>query len=497
MPEYAGNSLIHSRGQVSAQSIQAWFVAKGPAAAKYVGLPYKPAPSEIGAAMVQICQDAEAASGRPLNHDLLAAQIAKESAYWQSRIVRDKNNPGGYGAENDDPYNKAVAFASAYAGIKTTAAHLLTYTMGDANPWRSTDTRAGDVKSAHPDAYGRCVTLHDLNGRWAVPGPTYGEGIANLANELVAFDNAQPATPGGTMPRIIVAAGHENIRNITADRIGQTSANNLRGSTGALGREAEWTAPWRDALVTRLRALGIDAIGTDSIYHASVYGTKADLVLCGHCDGVSHPAGQPARPQWCMAAAVLSGNSLDSADAIAQSFVDKWYAMYPKAANYASNGPVTDDMRWYYGGWYRTTDSPMVLIEHGILGDNGQWRNDLVTPEEAAHYDADVVAAWLGMAAYQDTPDVREFSETGKHIGHGFLRYWEENNGIVNDGLPLTEEIQEGGITVQYLERSRYEYQPGIANNKWGVVKGRVAAELLEARAEIDRLKAELAKQGS
>jgi hypothetical protein len=45
------------------------------------------------------------------------------------------------------------------------------------------------------------------------------------------------------MLRVIVSAGHENIHQTTAEKIGTDSAHSLKWSTGALGKEAQWTSP--------------------------------------------------------------------------------------------------------------------------------------------------------------------------------------------------------------------------------------------------------------
>jgi hypothetical protein len=59
-------------------------------------------------------------------------------------------------------------------------------------------------------------------------------------------------------------------------------------------------------------------------------------------------------------------------------------------------------------------------------------------------------------------PDPKEllaFEQTGKAIGGGFRRYWQEKGGLEIFGLPISDEMREGGLTVQYFERARFEYQ--------------------------------------
>ncbi|MCC6628401.1 MAG: hypothetical protein IT340_13505 [Chloroflexi bacterium] len=69
-----------------------------------------------------------------------------------------------------------------------------------------------------------------------------------------------------------------------------------------------------------------------------------------------------------------------------------------------------------------------------------------------------------GMRAWLFTvPDPREllaFEQTGKAIGGGFRRFWQEKGGLEIFGLPISDEVREGNATVQYFERARFEYQP-------------------------------------
>jgi N-acetyl-anhydromuramyl-L-alanine amidase AmpD len=78
----------------------------------------------------------------------------------------------------------------------------------------------------------------------------------------------------------------------------------------------------------------------------------------------------------------------------------------------------------------------------------------------------------------------------GVHLGGGFRRFWEERGGLPIFGWPITEEFRENGVTVQYFERARMEHRPDIGRAEdYHVVLGRVGAELLELRDELERLK--------
>jgi murein DD-endopeptidase MepM/ murein hydrolase activator NlpD len=61
------------------------------------------------------------------------------------------------------------------------------------------------------------------------------------------------------------------------------------------------------------------------------------------------------------------------------------------------------------------------------------------------------------------------FPETGHTISNGFLYYWKTNGGIAQFGFPLSEEMGEKGLTVQYFERARFEYYPGLEGTGYAV----------------------------
>ena len=186
---YTAMSPILGRGVTTPEAIDRWFAERGPSAAHMYApdKTYKPAPAGLGAMIVAACRW-WAASGYVVNHDLVAGDIAHEAAFWQSKISRDKRNPSGLGAENDDStgtaYDKAITFATPWEGILATVAHMLTYAVG-AGPWQGNDPRYAAVAEAK--WLGIAPTLDGLNGRWAWPGTTYGQSVASAATTLLEF----------------------------------------------------------------------------------------------------------------------------------------------------------------------------------------------------------------------------------------------------------------------------------------------------------------------
>ncbi|MHB8647850.1 MAG: hypothetical protein ACYDAR_18875, partial [Thermomicrobiales bacterium] len=61
--------------------------------------------------------------------------------------------------------------------------------------------------------------------------------------------------------------------------------------------------------------------------------------------------------------------------------------------------------------------------------------------------------------------DLRYFPETGYVVGYAFLTFWNANGGATIFGFPLTNEGVDPAsqLTVQYFERSRFEYHPEAA----------------------------------
>lgn len=175
---YTGASPVLGRGTATAGQIDRWFAQRGPAyAPQYAPDGQYLAPPPLGASIVAISRTLG------VNADLVAAQILHETAAWQSRYARERNNPGGLGAINSNP-DLAITFASPAAGIRAHISHLCTYVRGE-GAWTADDPRY----SATPVAWrGSVTTLSELDGKWAYPGVGYGAGIARLANDLLTTE---------------------------------------------------------------------------------------------------------------------------------------------------------------------------------------------------------------------------------------------------------------------------------------------------------------------
>lgn len=460
---YFSTTSIVGKGVANADAIDRWFAKRGP---EYKGYApdnaYKPAPA-IGAFIVGFSDMAG------INSDLVAAQCLHESAAWQSAIARDKNNPAGIGAENDDStgtaYDKAITFLTPDLGIRAQVAHLCDYAVGKGD-WTQYDPRA----SAMPKAwFGIAKSLNGLDGRWAFPGIGYGASVAALANDLVAFAQQTGGTMAGDDPRF----------DWTPDT---TEFGYGQGTHGRNGQPV-------DLLILHITA------GTDS----------QSWLLGGHGSSTHYLTRQDGSPR-------------------AQHVAEADAAWTPGSRAYALRSINVEVEMLHTTDW---TDAIMrevartiapIMQRHGIpavyLGrDNGPGKRGMIghrdVPNPLPTSDANYCGPWGGSSCHTDPsptfdwpkfvglvkaelaggvvipPDpnaARWFPETGHSLGGGFKAFWDANGGLPIFGFPLTEERTEDGLTVQYFERAIFEYHPGNSAPN-DIQLRRLGAEALERQA--------------
>src|SRR5579875_299650 len=85
------------------------------------------------------------------------------------------------------------------------------------------------------------------------------------------------------------------------------------------------------------------------------------------------------------------------------------------------------------------------------------WTND-------TDIEAEAIQSFLPSAQQPNpgktSPNWTFYPQTGHYLSYGFRDFWQTNGGLPIFGYPLTEEFDQGGLTVQYLERQRFEYHP-------------------------------------
>ncbi len=143
--------------------------------------------------------------------------------------------------------------------------------------------------------------------------------------------------------------------------------------------------------------------------------------------------------------------------------------------------PVLD---WPVGGFYDVRSEGMQFAARLVYA--ARW--DTTAPPDAVHVarlaDRDLIARTgaSGMPSFTPTPTATPvptpppvpdpkgvsytFPQTGKTVRGLFLEYWREHGGVMRQGYPISEEMQERSeidgkvYRVQYFERAVFEYHP-------------------------------------
>jgi hypothetical protein len=97
----------------------------------------------------------------------------------------------------------------------------------------------------------------------------------------------------------------------------------------------------------------------------------------------------------------------------------------------------------------------------------------------------------------EDGPERRYFPETGHTLAAGFKRYWDTHDGLRLLGFPISEEMDEGGRTVQYFERGRLELDPTNDDPGARIGPGQLGRDVLTARGWLPSGRPERSRPGS
>lgn len=78
------------------------------------------------------------------------------------------------------------------------------------------------------------------------------------------------------------------------------------------------------------------------------------------------------------------------------------------------------------------------------------------------------------------------FSQTGHTLAGQFLTYWRQHGGLSIFGYPISEPLEQQGLTVQYFERARFELHPEFKGTPNEVELERLGAALTQDRTQDD-----------
>ena len=91
-------------------------------------------------------------------------------------------------------------------------------------------------------------------------------------------------------------------------------------------------------------------------------------------------------------------------------------------------------------------------------------------------------------AANDDSAACQTFPENGFRVCFTLLKFFLENGGVEQFGIPISNAESHNGLTVQYFEQARLEWHPELPDGK-RVVVGDLGAEYFSARGEDQSLK--------
>ncbi len=85
-------------------------------------------------------------------------------------------------------------------------------------------------------------------------------------------------------------------------------------------------------------------------------------------------------------------------------------------------------------------------------------------------------------ARFRAGPEIEYFPQTRHVVQAGFLKYWRANGGLYTFGYPVSDELREGDLTVQWFQRTRFEYRPEYAGTANEVQQSQLGRQVLRER---------------
>ncbi|MBP1764259.1 MAG: mannosyl-glycoprotein endo-beta-N-acetylglucosaminidase [Firmicutes bacterium] len=118
--------------------------------------------------------------------DVAFAQSLHETGFFRygGDVLPSQNNYAGLGAIGNS--KKGLWFPDARTGVRAQFQHLKAYASVFPPCTPIVDPRYGLVKNSA--AFGKAKTWEALNGKWAVPGKTYGQMILAIHQRIIAIN---------------------------------------------------------------------------------------------------------------------------------------------------------------------------------------------------------------------------------------------------------------------------------------------------------------------
>ncbi len=160
-------------------------------------------------------------------------------------------------------------------------------------------------------------------------------------------------------------------------------------------------------------------------------------------------------------------------------------------ANSASGTMTTDGNGNTVISYTGTNSGADTLTAYADMNNNGS--------KDTGEPTASVTITWGGSTGGGTTPPPTTFAPaqpaaqksgcmyfpaTQHNLCAGFEAYWEKFGGLNIFGMPVTEEFQENGVTVQYFERARFEWHPGAWPAHYDVLLGLLGDEVTAGRTD-------------
>jgi hypothetical protein len=129
--------------------------------------------------------------------DIAFCQSIQETGWFRfgGQVLPTQNNYAGIGAVNNSPTGAGAWFDFPQKGVRAQMHHLKAYASIDSLKQTNVSPRF------HLVTRGSAPHWEDLNGRWAVPGTTYGQSILSLYKSAQEF--AAKMKPAQAVPPVV------------------------------------------------------------------------------------------------------------------------------------------------------------------------------------------------------------------------------------------------------------------------------------------------------